>query len=176
MRIADVVNKLLQLPEPHFLAQTYWELLQRLPSRREVRSWRRRLSRRKVSKLTVVQRLICSQEAKQFMFANQANAMVASAGPTRQVLYHAFRRDGMDFVTELYRELLNRAPDAKGLRRYRGTLKTEGAKWHVFETLVSSSEARQLWRMGSRNVTSSFSEVLQRVFWLDGPQIGRAHV
>lgn len=62
-----------------------------------------------------------------------------------QILHKLFQLEGYELITELYRELLNREPDAEGLYHHAGQLASGVSKISIMEGMLSSAEARQLY-------------------------------
>ena len=59
-----------------------------------------------------------------------------------QHIYELFALDGQIFITEAYRNLLNREPDEHGMAYYLGRLAVGYSKAHVIAQLAKSQESR----------------------------------
>lgn len=63
-----------------------------------------------------------------------------------QILHSVFQRDGNEFVTEIYRELLNRDLDMKTIHHYMGFLSSGASKIDVMKQMLQSNEAMAIYR------------------------------
>lgn len=79
-----------------------------------------------------------------------------------QVVHRCFQYHSHAFVSELYRQLLNREPDANGLAHFTKLLNTGTSRKKVFATILESSEAMNLFLQHPNTTTEDTSIFVEK--------------
>jgi len=80
-----------------------------------------------------------------------------------QILYRILRLDGAEFITELYRQLLNREPDLGGLHHHVYLLKRRVPKLTIISAIIQSEEAEQVYRQMPNTPVESNRSTVARI-------------
>ncbi|CAM3878180.1 glycosyltransferase [Alicyclobacillus pomorum] len=142
MRVFQILNRVFRKHGPEFVSELYNQLLHREPDDSGFRAHLDMLASGS-TKSSVLEGILFSEEFHTLMSApkpphEEAGVKVA------HILYHVFRRDGQEFVSELYRELLNREPDDVGLTHHVNLLTNGTTKATILKHLLFSTEGQAL--------------------------------